>query len=111
MTEEGVFQTQKYLSEHRLSVVMSKDQPWTLEPWHVKVSFRKSGFEVPAEAITLPETPITGPDLDLENKMFFVTVTVNLKASFRLSLTPSIVFRLIIWRSRKSAAGCTTGQR
>lgn len=55
---------------------MNKDMPWTLEPWHVKVSFRKSGYVVPEEAITIPKE-IKGPDMSLENKEFFVIVTVN----------------------------------
>lgn len=56
---------------------MNKDVPWTLEPWHVRASFRKAGFHVAEEAITLPGKPISGPDLSLENKHFYVTVTIN----------------------------------
>ncbi|KAH1005373.1 39S ribosomal protein L9, mitochondrial [Dendroctonus ponderosae] len=67
----------KTLSRHILSVVMNKDHPWTIQPWHIKASFRKSGFVVPEHAITLPEQQITGPDMSLENKQFYVTVTIN----------------------------------
>lgn len=63
-----------------LSVVMNKDHPWTLKPWHVKLAFRKCGFIVPEEAITLPDKPISGPDMNLQDKEFFVTVTVSFKS-------------------------------
>lgn len=59
-----------------LAVVMNKENPWTLKPWHVRASFRKSGCWIPEGAIELPEKPITGPNMDLEAKEFFVTVTV-----------------------------------
>ncbi|XP_066245761.1 large ribosomal subunit protein bL9m isoform X1 [Euwallacea similis] len=65
------------LSRVVLSVVMNKEHPWTIKPWHIKVSFRKCCYIVPEEAITLPEKLITGPDMNLENKEFFVTVTIN----------------------------------
>lgn len=53
------------------------EEPWTLEPWHVKASFRKSGYVVPEEAITLPEEPIKGPDMNLQDKEFFIVVKIN----------------------------------
>ena len=59
-----------------LAIVMNKESEWTLEPWHVRVAFRKAGIVVPEEAITLPEKKISGPDLNLEGKDFVVTVTV-----------------------------------
>ncbi|XP_058444594.1 large ribosomal subunit protein bL9m [Malaya genurostris] len=65
------------LEQLTLAVVMNKDHPWIIEPWHIKASLRKAGFYVPEEAITLPETPISGPDLLKQNKEFFCTVTVN----------------------------------
>ncbi|XP_053678496.1 39S ribosomal protein L9, mitochondrial [Anopheles nili] len=60
-----------------LAVVMNKDHPWVIEPWHIKVSLRKAGYYVPESAITLPKTPITGPDLLKQNKEFVCTVTIN----------------------------------
>lgn len=60
-----------------LSVVMNMEHPWTLKPWHIKASFRKCGYIVPEDAITIPEIPISGPDMNLENKEFFVTVMVG----------------------------------
>lgn len=60
-----------------LSVVMNIEQNWTLKPWHIKVSFRKCGYIVPEYAICLPETPIIGPNMDIEDKEFCITVTVS----------------------------------
>lgn len=70
------------LSNIVLSVVMSKDNAWTLKPWHVHVSFRKCGYTVPEETITLPEQPITGPDLNLQDREFCITVTVSVYFSY-----------------------------
>lgn len=52
--------------------------PWTLEPWHVRTSFRKAGFVVPEHAIEMPPVTIKGPDLSLQDKEFYVTVTVSI---------------------------------
>lgn len=70
-------QTISILSTMSLSVSLSQEVPWTIEKWHLKVSFRKAGFYVPEEAITLPEKAISGPDLSLEGKQFYVIVTIN----------------------------------
>lgn len=67
------------LTKHVYGVVMNKDHPWVIEPWHVQVALRKGGIECPVEAITLPEEPIKGPDMNLQNKEFLVTVTINNK--------------------------------
>ncbi|XP_023935889.2 39S ribosomal protein L9, mitochondrial [Bicyclus anynana] len=67
------------LSRLVLQITMSKTQPWTLEPWHVRTSFRKAGFVVPEHAITMPPVTIKGPDLTLQDKEFTVTVKVNNK--------------------------------
>lgn len=69
--------TVKSLQRVLLSVVMNMENPWTIKPWHIKASFRKCGYIVPESAITLPETPISGPDMNLEDKEFFITVTVS----------------------------------
>ncbi|XP_066994033.2 large ribosomal subunit protein bL9m [Anabrus simplex] len=69
--------TVNVLSRNILAVVMNKETPWKIEPWHIRASFRKAGFYVPEEAIELPQEPIEGPDLDLEMKEFTVTVTIN----------------------------------
>ncbi|XP_014274064.1 large ribosomal subunit protein bL9m [Halyomorpha halys] len=71
--------TVRYLQSHLLAVVMNKDVEWTLEPWHIRVAFRKAGIHVPTNAIQLPEKPIKGPNLDWELKYFCVTVTINNK--------------------------------
>lgn len=65
------------LSSYYLLVSMSMFTPWTIEKWHIKVTFRKAGIIVPEDSITLPEKPISGPDLSIQNKQFYVTVKIN----------------------------------
>ncbi|XP_052756645.1 39S ribosomal protein L9, mitochondrial [Galleria mellonella] len=72
-----VQRTMSCLSRLVLNITMSKLQPWTLEPWHIKASFRKTGFVVPEYAIEMPPVTIKGPDLKLQDKEFYVTVTIN----------------------------------
>ncbi|EDW81242.1 uncharacterized protein Dwil_GK11133 [Drosophila willistoni] len=60
-----------------LAVVMNKDQPWVIEPWHIKASLRKAGFHCKDECITLPNERIEGPDLKKEGKDFYCTITIN----------------------------------
>ncbi|CAG9789314.1 unnamed protein product [Diatraea saccharalis] len=72
-----VQRTMRGLSHLVLQITMNKLVPWTLEPWHVRVSFRKAGFVVPEHAIEMPPITIRGPDLSLQNKEFYVTVTIN----------------------------------
>lgn len=61
-----------------VNVCMNKFKPWIIEPWHVRTSMRKAGLLVQDDAqIEMPKTPITGPDLEKENKHFYVTVTIN----------------------------------
>ncbi|KAJ8867397.1 hypothetical protein PR048_031198 [Dryococelus australis] len=69
--------TVDYLSIMVLSVVMNKEVPWTVQPWHIRMSFRKSGVHMPESAIEMPAEPISGPDLKLEHKQFSVMVTIN----------------------------------
>ncbi|XP_022257120.1 39S ribosomal protein L9, mitochondrial-like [Limulus polyphemus] len=66
-----------YLSTRLVSVSMNRENPWTLEPWHIRVAFRKVGIIVPEEAIELPIQPISGPDMDKEDKEFAVFITIN----------------------------------
>jgi len=61
-----------------ISVSMNKDEPWTIEPWHIRVSLRKMNVHVLSdESIELPKHPISGPDLTLEGKSFVVYITVS----------------------------------
>lgn len=69
--------TIEFLSTFNLSVSLSPEVPWTLEKWHIRVAFRKAQFHVPEEAITLPEKPISGPDMSIEGKQFYIIVTIN----------------------------------
>jgi large subunit ribosomal protein L9 len=57
---------------------MNKDQPWVIEPWHIRASLRKAGYHILNDsAIQLPKEKITGPDLTKQNKQFIVWVTIN----------------------------------
>lgn len=58
---------------------MNKEEPWVIEPWHIQIALRKGGIECPLEAIKIPEQPIKGPDMNLQNKEFNVVVTINNK--------------------------------
>uniref|UniRef100_T1H390 39S ribosomal protein L9, mitochondrial n=1 Tax=Megaselia scalaris TaxID=36166 RepID=T1H390_MEGSC len=58
-------------------VSMNKDNPWVIEPWHIKASLRKMGYHCKDECITMPERKIEGPDLLKEGKEFCVTITIN----------------------------------
>lgn len=69
--------TQQILSTLLLSVVVAKDNPWTLQKFHIRAAFRKINIQVPDHAITMPKNEITGPDLDKQNKEFYITVTIN----------------------------------
>lgn len=73
------FQTTNILSRLTLSVIMNNETPWTLKPWHVSASFRKCSYIVPEETITLPSKPIIGPNPEIQNKTFFITVTVSVE--------------------------------
>lgn len=78
------------------NLVMNKDHPWTVEKWHIRASFRKMNIYVPDECIELPEEPITGPDMNKQNKEFFVTVTINNLEKARVK------FRIHHWATEPS---------
>ncbi|XP_014228939.1 39S ribosomal protein L9, mitochondrial [Trichogramma pretiosum] len=67
----------KVLSRCCLIVNLSVDNPWTIEKWHIRANFRKMNVFVTDDAITLPEKPISGPNLDYEGKEFYITLTIN----------------------------------
>lgn len=71
--------TVRVLEKRGLTIVMNKDEPWVLQPWHVRASLRKAGVYAVEEAIELPKEPITGPDLKKQGKGFIITITVNNK--------------------------------
>lgn len=59
-------------------ISMNKYNPWVLEKWHVRAALRRAGFHILDEkCIELPQKAITGPNLDIQGKEFFVTVTIN----------------------------------
>ncbi|XP_008555280.1 39S ribosomal protein L9, mitochondrial [Microplitis demolitor] len=69
--------TMRVLARTLLEVYMSADNPWTLTPEHVRSAFREQKIHMDKDCVTLPERPINGPDLEMENKEFYVTVTIN----------------------------------
>lgn len=71
--------TVNVLESRILAVIMNKDEPWVLEPWHIRASLRKAGMYAAEGTIEIPKEPITGPDLLKEGKEFICTVTVNNK--------------------------------
>ncbi|CAD6231942.1 GSCOCG00001664001-RA-CDS [Cotesia congregata] len=70
-------QTIRLLGEFLLQVNMSADNPWTLATEHVWSAFRENKIHMSRDSVTLPERPINGPNLEMENKEFYVTVTIN----------------------------------
>lgn len=72
------FQTINMLKKKVFGIIMNKDHPWEIEPWHIRASLRKAGYYILNDSsIELPKQKITGPDLNKEGKMFNVTVTIN----------------------------------
>jgi len=66
-------------------VHMNKHNPWVIEPWHIRAALRRATMHVLDEkCIKLPDQKITGPDMNKENKDFFVTVTINNLAKARI---------------------------
>lgn len=66
------------LRKKTLSVYMNMHEPWTIEPWHIQTNYRLAGVHVLHEdCIKLPETPITGPNMNLEGKDFVIHVVVS----------------------------------
>lgn len=56
---------------------MSSVNEWTLEPWHLRVAFRRAGIWAPDYAIELPNKPIHGPNPNVDEKDFLALVTVS----------------------------------
>uniref|UniRef100_T1IZI1 Large ribosomal subunit protein bL9m n=1 Tax=Strigamia maritima TaxID=126957 RepID=T1IZI1_STRMM len=71
--------TAKTLSAFILPIFMHLENSWTLEPWHIRVSFRFAGYIVAEDAITMPTQTISGPNLDYEGREFPIKVTINNK--------------------------------
>ncbi|KAL7019786.1 hypothetical protein ACKWTF_011247 [Chironomus riparius] len=70
--------TVNMLQNRVFAIVMNKEQPWVVEPWHIRASLRKCGYYIKSDSsIELPNEKITGPDMMKQNKEFYVTVTIN----------------------------------
>lgn len=85
------------LERRVFAVVMNKDHPWVIEPWHIRASLRKCGYIISSDdAIELPAEKISGPDLTKQNKEFTVTVTINKMEKARVR------FRIHHWSTNPS---------
>ncbi|XP_046650898.1 39S ribosomal protein L9, mitochondrial-like [Daphnia pulicaria] len=69
--------TRRDLASKILVVLVNQENPWTIEKWHIRAAFRRTGIWVPDNAIKMGDKPISGPNLELEKKYFLVTVTIN----------------------------------
>lgn len=71
--------TMDVFAQTEVEVVMNNIQTWVLEPWHVRVSMAKHGLFVAndSQIVIDAQTEIAGPDEDKENKLFYVTVTID----------------------------------
>ncbi|KAH9407135.1 54S ribosomal protein L9, mitochondrial [Tyrophagus putrescentiae] len=73
-----VMPTVKRLAREVIVLTVNDLKPWTLTADHVRVAFRAAGYAVPNECITLPATPIRGPDVEgLQGRDIAVKVTIN----------------------------------
>ncbi len=69
----------KSLRNKVLSVFMNMHEPWTIQPWHIRATFRIDGVQIANDdCIELPEPEISGPNLTWEGKDFVVFVKVRL---------------------------------
>ncbi|VDO93520.1 unnamed protein product [Soboliphyme baturini] len=71
--------TSRHLHQMVLNITMNMTVPWTVEKWHVRVSFRKSGLMLKDDCVILPPEPINGPDFAIESKLFRFYVVINRK--------------------------------
>ncbi|KAG0424747.1 hypothetical protein HPB47_028040 [Ixodes persulcatus] len=69
--------TMRLLKALVVKLPMNKEVGWTVEPWHLRMALRQAGVVVPEDSIELPETPISGPDVGKENKVFAATILIN----------------------------------
>lgn len=68
--------TRNFLSVRVIPVFMNMHNAWTLEPSHMVVSFLQMNVVIKPENIHIPRE-ITGPNMDNDEKEFYVTVTIN----------------------------------
>lgn len=65
------------LKNYLLNITMSYENPWKLEKYHVRSALRKAGIFLTDDCLTLPERDIIGPNVEYENKEFYITITIN----------------------------------
>lgn len=72
-----VERTMNILSTLVVLVNVNNETPWTLEKWHVRAALRQNGVQCTDDDFTMPEKTISGPNMDIDNKEFYITVTIN----------------------------------
>merc|ERR1711915_145522 len=65
-------------------ICMNMENPWVIEPWHIKASLRKHKVWCSEADIEIPGGKIEGPNMDLENKEFVAVLTINNKEKLKL---------------------------
>ena len=63
-------------------MTMNLENDWTLQPFHIRVAFQRLRIEVPEDCIEMPPREIKGPNLDYQDKEFYVHIKVNQTDSY-----------------------------
>lgn len=72
--------TIKRLANEVVIVVMNDENPWIIQPKHIRIAIRAAGYHVPEDCIELPKQAIQGPDIEgKQAKDFAITITINNK--------------------------------
>lgn len=70
--------TKRGLQSYVFTLTMSNKKPWTVTSKHIRSALRRGGvFVAKDESIILPETPISGPDMEKQLKVLVATVVIN----------------------------------
>ena len=65
------------LQKFVVPIVMSGNNRWTLDTWHVKFALLNQGILLEENCIKIPEEKISGPNEAIEGGEFLVTLKVN----------------------------------
>lgn len=70
--------TKRGLVSNVFTLTLSKTTPWTINSRHIRVALRKANvFVASDQSVLLPETPVTGPDMDKQLKVLIATIIIN----------------------------------
>ena len=65
------------LQKFVVPIVMSGNNRWTLDTWHVKFALLNQGILLEENCIKIPEEKISGPNEAIEGGEFLLTLKVN----------------------------------